>query len=168
MIGKLNLNVGEQVPAGPAVVLLDTSAFYVDLTVGEVNIAKVSVGQEANLTFAALPGVVAKGKVTRIATSAQKTGGVVSYTVRVELDPQNQPLLDSMTASLNLVTGKAVNVLVIPNSYVRRDTATGKTYVKVKQNDNTFQEVEIGLGLQNDTVSEVKSGLKAGDVLALP
>jgi HlyD family secretion protein len=167
VIGKLNLNLGEQAPTNaPAAIILDTSAFYVDLPIDEVNVAKISVGQEADLTFAAFPGTILRGKVARIATSGQKVGGVVTYTIRIELDPSGKPLLSSMTAAVNIVTGKVSNVLLVPNRYIRVDG--GKASAKVRQSDGTFQSVDVVVGLQNETVTEVKSGLHAGDVLTLP
>src|SRR5450432_164468 len=168
VIGNLNLNLGEQVPVGPAAIILDTSSFYVDLPIDEVNIAKVAVGQDAELTFAALPGSVLTGKVTRIGTSQQKSGGVVTYAVRVELIPDGKPLLSSMTAVANIITAESKNVLLIPNRFVRVDGSTGKAYARVRQTDGSFQDAEIVLGLQNETVTEIKSGLQAGDVIALP
>lgn len=168
VVGAMNLNLGEQAPAGAAVVLLDTSSFYVDLPIAEVNISKVAVGQEADLSFDAFPGTLLKGKVTRIGTSQQKSAGVVTYAVRVELNPDGEPLLSSMTTVANIVIGQASNVLLLPNRYVRVDGATGKAYARLRQTDGSFQDTEIVLGLQNETVTEIKSGLHAGDVVALP
>src|SRR5260221_2300430 len=120
------------------------------------------------ISFAALPGAVLQGTVTRIGTSAQKKGSVVTYAVRVELQPGDPRLLASMTATVNIVTGQASSVLLVPNRFVRVDSSTGKAYAKVRQSDGTFQDTEIVLGLQNATVTEIKSGLQIGDAIALP
>ena len=109
-----------------------------------------------------------QGTVTRIGTSAQKKGSVVTYAVRVELQPGDPRLLASMTATVNIVTGQASSVLLVPNRFVRVDSSTGNAYAKVRQSDGSFQDTEIVLGLQNETMTEIKSGLQIGDAIALP
>jgi len=168
VIAKLNLHVGEQLPLGPAAVLLDTSSFYVDLPIDEVDIAKIALGQAVNLKFDSLPGAVLPGKVSRVGTIGDKSGSVVTYTVRVEVDPTGQPLLSSMTATTTIITGKVSSAVRIPNRFVRVDRSTGKTYATRRQTDGKLYETEIVLGLRNDTLSEVKSGLQAGDVVYPP
>ncbi|HLY27911.1 MAG TPA: efflux RND transporter periplasmic adaptor subunit, partial [Aggregatilineales bacterium] len=168
VVAQMNLNVGQQTPPGAAAIILDTSAYYVDLPVDEVDIAKVALDQDATLKFDSLPGVVLNGKVTRISDTGTKAGSVVTYTVRVQIDPAGKPLLSSMTTTVSIITGKVTGVLLIPNRYVRIDRSSGKAYATVRQADNSYKEVEIVLGLRNDTVTEVKSGLNAGDTLIPP
>ncbi len=44
---------------------------------------------------------------------------------------------------------------------------TGKAQVDVLQPDGSYEQVEVTLGLRNDTYSEIKSGLNAGDGVAI-
>src|SRR5262249_37228946 len=44
-VARLNLNLGEPVPNGPAVIILDTSGYYVELNIDEVHVARISIGQ---------------------------------------------------------------------------------------------------------------------------
>jgi HlyD family secretion protein len=168
LVAKVYLNLGQQVSPGPAVILLDTSSFYVDLPINEVAIAQVALGQAVELRFDALPGKVFSGQVTRIGDAAKKSGGIVSYSVRVRLDPTSQPLLASLTTTATLLVGRANHVACIPNRFVGIDQATGKAYATVLRIDGTYQNVELALGLRNATQSEIKSGLQAGDVVILP
>jgi HlyD family secretion protein len=167
VVARLNLRVGEHTPAGPAAIMLDTHSFYVDVPVDEADISKVAVGQSANLTLDGLPGVVVNGKVTRIADSGTKRGDVVSYTVRVEIDPAGQPLLSSMSATTRIITSEVTDVLRVRNRFIRLDRATNKAYLDVLQPDGSYKEVEITLGLRNDTYTEVKSGVQAGETIAI-
>jgi HlyD family secretion protein len=163
VIGKLNLNLG-QPASNPALIILDTNRFYVDLPVDEIDIAKVTVGQKAILKFDALTGVILDGKVTRVAQTATRTGETVTYTVRVEIEAAGNPLISTMSATANIVTGQSTNVLRVRNRFIRLDRATGRYYATIRQADGkTTTEVEVKLGLRNDTFSEVVSGLKEGD-----
>jgi multidrug efflux pump subunit AcrA (membrane-fusion protein) len=141
------------------------SSFYVDLPVNEVSVAQVVVGQPVTLTFDGVPGRSLTGKVTRIASSGDKTGNVVTYLVRVTIDPAGEPLLASMTTTATIAIGQVSNVIRIPNRFIQTDPGTGKTSALVQQPDGSFQSVAITLGLTSNTYSEVKSGLAVGDVV---
>ncbi len=167
VVADLNINPGEQTPMGAAVVMLDTSRFYVDLPVDEVDISKLALAQPVKLTFDALPGMTLSGQVTRIAQAATKTGSTVTYTVRVEFDPAGQPLRSTMSGTATITTSQLTNVVRVRNHFVRLDRAAGKAYATVRQPDGRYQEVEIVLGLRNDTFSEVKRGLAVGDIIAV-
>jgi RND family efflux transporter MFP subunit len=167
VVADLNINPGEQTPMGAAVVMLDTSRFYIDLPVDEVDISKLAEAQPVTLTFDALPGVTLNGQVTRIAQAATKTGGTVTYTVRVEFDPAGQPLRSAMSGSATIITSQLNNVVRVRNHFVRLDRSAGKAYATVRQSDGRYKEVEVTLGLRNDTYSEVKRGLAVGDILAV-
>ncbi len=56
-------------------------------------------------------------------------------------------------------------MLTLPNaSVVRFD---GKDQVAVQQADGGFERRVVVLGVSNDALTEVKSGLKSGDIVAL-
>lgn len=164
-VAKINLHVGEFPPTTAPVVMIDTSSFYIDVPIQETDISKVEIGEPAALTFDALPGVTVNGKVSRVAQTSTLSGNVVTYTAEVQVDPAGQPLLSSMSATVNVIISQVNNVIRIRNRFVRLDRQTRKTYASVMQPDFTFKEVEITLGLRNDTYSEVKSGLNSGDVV---
>jgi multidrug efflux pump subunit AcrA (membrane-fusion protein) len=164
VVARLNVHLGEAAPTtGPAAIMLDTSTFYVDVAVDERDIAKVATGQIAALTFDGLPGVSVNGKVTYIAPTATRNGDVVTYLVRAEIDPAGQTLLTSMSATVGIITDQAKDVVRLRNRFIRLNRATGKALVDVLQADGSYKQVEVTLGLRNDTYSEIKSGLNAGD-----
>ena len=167
IVAQLNVHVGERTPLGAAAVMLDTSTYYVDISVDETDISKLALDQPTTLTLDALPGIDVNGKVTRIAQTGTKNGSVVTYSVRVEIDPAGQPLLSSMSVTANITTSIVKDVISVRNRFVRLDRATGKATVNVRQPDGTYQPVEVILGLRNDTYTEIKSGLNVGDTIAI-
>lgn len=171
VIAALNVKAGEAVGAGgqPAAVVVDLSKYYIDITVDEVDIAKVKVGQEVNVTLDSLPGVEVKGKVTRISPTSKLVNGVVSYDVRVSVDAaKDVELRSGMTANASIVLDRRDGVLLAPNWAVRRDRNSGKTFLTVRVNDQQVTEVEVKTGLRNDAFSEILSGAKPGDVVVAP
>lgn len=171
VISALNIKVGEAVGTAvqqPAAIVVDLSQYHIDITVDEVDIAKVKEGQEVNVTLDSLPGVEVKGKVVRISPTSKLVNGVVSYDVRVDIESTDAALRSGMTANASIVLDKRNGVLLAPNWALRRDRTTGKTYLTLKVGDQQVSEVEVKTGLRNDTFSEIVSGAKPGDIVVAP
>lgn len=90
---EVAVSAGEMArPGEPAVVLADTSRWYVETTdLTELEVVDVAVGQSASLSVDALPGASLRGVVEEISRTFSVQGGDVLYTVRIrteEIDPR--------------------------------------------------------------------------------
>jgi len=101
--------VGELVSTGmPLVVITDLESPWVQCSVKETDLSKVTVGQAVTVKLPAYQDRVFQGKVVRInkdadfavkrATNANGEFDVVSFGVRVELANADKPLYAGMTA----------------------------------------------------------------------
>ena len=167
VVSVVNLRVGESGGAQPVITVVDNSVLRIDVTVDEVDVARVRVGQDVNITLDSLPGLEIKGKVDRIAPTSTIVNGVVSYSVRVVLTNPDPTLKIGMTANAAVVLDKRDNALLAPNWAIRRDRASGKSFLTVRDGDKT-REVEVQTGLRNDTFSEVVSGATEGMTVVAP
>lgn len=169
-VTEVNVKPGELTSGGlPALVLADLSQFHIDITVDEIDIARIQVGQPATVTLDALPDLQLAGTVDQIAPTARLEGGLVSYGVTVELASTPALLRVGMTANVDIVVERLDDVLLLPNRYIRIDRETGRTYVDllVDPLGAQTQALEIQIGARNEQQSEVRAGLEAGDVVAI-
>jgi HlyD family secretion protein len=169
VISSVGVDVGEA-SAGQVApfTLVDDSTYHIDITVDEIDIAKIKIGQEVEVTLDSLPGVQVKGKVERIAPTSTTVNGVVSYSVRVLVEASaDTPLRAGMTANASIVLDRRENVLLAPNWAVRRDRQSGKAFLTVKTGETTAER-EVKIGLRNDSSSEILSGANAGDTIVAP
>ncbi len=172
VIGAVNIRLNEiPSPGQPAIILTDPSGFHIDLSVDEIDIGKLSAGQPVTITIDALESAQLAGNVSRIApiaasSSNPSNSGVVSYRVRVDIDPTDLPLRSGLTATVVVTTNELRDSIVIPNRVIRVDRQTGKAYVE-KMVDDVPQRTEIVIGLRNEQFSQVVSGLNPGDELAV-
>jgi HlyD family secretion protein len=168
VIGANNLVVGELPPqTGPAFLLLDNSAFHVDLTVDETDVAAVEAGQPAQLRLEALGDNVLDGVVSRVDVMPTVQGQLVTYGVRIGLTEVDPLVRAGMTTTATITTDQLEDVLVLPNRFVRIDRDTQRAYVTVRNIEGQYQDVEVTLGLRNDTLSQVTSGVEEGDTIVL-
>lgn len=171
VIAAVNIRAGEQTgatPGQPPIILVDTSLLHLNITVDEIDVSRVRVGQEVAVTLDALSGVEVKGTVDRVASTSALVSGVVSYLVRVVIEPTDAPLRVGMTANTSVVLDKREGVLLAPNWAIRRDTQTNQSFMYLRVDDETTEEVVVQIGLRNDSFSEILSGVSEGQVVVAP
>ena len=103
-VGTVNVRVGEIVsPGQPLLTLGDLDTLRVETTdLDEIDVVRVSVGQEVAVTFDALPDRVFVGRVARVAPMAESGTGGVHYTAIVTLDEMDVVLRWGMTAFVDI------------------------------------------------------------------
>jgi len=99
-----NLKPGQISTVGStSVILADLSQFNVesnDLT--ELDISRISEGQEVTVTFDGVPGLEIPGTVKRIKPLGEDNQGDITYTVIISLEKQDPRIKWRMTASIKL------------------------------------------------------------------
>jgi HlyD family secretion protein len=171
-VGAVNLQAGVQVASTlPAVTLVDDTIFFVDVTVDETDIGKVSLGQRVEITVDAYPNIALEGEIETIAPAPSNVGGIVAYPVRVrlaEIDKDHVEIRDGMTASVLIETSMLEDVLLVPNWAVRTDQTSTETYTYCYcPQDDVPQRKPITSGERNEMYTQVISGLEEGDTVVL-
>ncbi|MEL7565406.1 MAG: efflux RND transporter periplasmic adaptor subunit [Dehalobacterium sp.] len=127
--------------------------------VDDVDVLLVKQGAPVDVTVDALPGKVFKGEVEQVATSGTDEKGVARFEVGIKVNggPDLKP---GMQAKAYIKAGNAQGVLLVPLEAVFQED--GQNRVEVLENNGTPKVVTVELGLMNDKVAEVKSGLSEG------
>ncbi|MEU7913553.1 efflux RND transporter periplasmic adaptor subunit [Microbispora bryophytorum] len=131
----------------------------------EADVSRIKVGQAATVSFDALTGVTAAGKVTVVDPQPQTNNNVVQYAGTISLTGVPSTVRLGQTATVQVTVGKADDVLTVASSAVT--TAGGQTTVTVLENGRqVVKRVEVGL--KGDITTEIKSGLQEGDQVVRP
>ncbi|MEU7937401.1 efflux RND transporter periplasmic adaptor subunit [Microbispora bryophytorum] len=131
----------------------------------EADVSRIKVGQAATVSFDALTGVTAAGKVTVVDPQPQTNNNVVQYAATISLTGVPSTVRLGQTATVQVTVGKADDVLTVASSAVT--TAGGQTTVTVLENGRqVVKRVEVGL--KGDITTEIKSGLQEGDQVVRP
>ena len=153
--------------SGTAVVTLeDPKSVRIDATVDETDVTKMAVGQQATVTFDALPDQQLQGKVISVAPSGTTSQGVVSYLISVGINALDKPLPAGMSATLSIVTDRKDNVLLVPNRAIR--TQGGNKVVDVMTPDKKTETRSVQTGTSNDQSTQIVSGLQEGNQVVIP
>jgi HlyD family secretion protein len=156
--------------------LIDPVRFHLDVTVDEIDVVHLAIGQPVAVAVDALPDLRLTGRVDRLAPTAPVSGGLVHYAVRIVLDPPplatahgrgaHAALRSGMSALAQITVAEARDVVLVPNWAIRRDRRLGQAYASLRVGDELI-EVPITTGLRGDLYTEVVSGVKEGDMAAV-
>lgn len=165
---SINGKQGDTVNEGEFMTIADLAHPLIDFSVDETDMDKVSIGEDATITFEAIDGKEFKGTVTAINPSLQTSNGyqVLQGTITMDLSnesTENLTLIKGMNATVKLIKASAENALIVPIAAVR-DLGDGTFGVFVMENGQPRLKV-VEVGLQDVTNAEIKSGLKMGDVV---
>lgn len=164
-VTALRVQPGEMVgTAQPVVVLSDLATLEVEVNLDETDVARVAVGQEAQVSLDAFPGVEMVGEVTYIAPVAQAQVGVVLYPVTIRLAPADLPVRAGMTADVTIAVASKENALIVPLRAI--ETEGGRAYARRLAGGQTGR-VEVTLGMMTGVEIEITGGLAEGDVVVV-
>lgn len=169
-VANVLINEGEQAaPGAPAITIVNEGAFHLEVSVDEIDIDRIAVGQVVSITLDALPNAAVTGVIAEIAPTAlsQSGSGVVTYLVTINIDAPGVELRPGMTANASIVVEEIAEALIVPNWAIRLDRETGQAFVNRLTAGGAVEEVTIETGLRNEQFSEVLSGLNPGDTVVV-
>lgn len=172
-IVELNAKVGATVTGGmvmgegdtsggkQCMQIADLSKMKVTVQVGEKDIAKIAVGQSANVTYPAFPDIVSQGTVTAIASVANSDaanggGGSVTFNVDILIEAPDSRLKPGMTAEVSVVTEQLDDVVMVPTMALM--TEDGEHYYVNLATDSEGKKtrrVKVTVVTQNDNEAVV-------------
>ena len=162
-VAAIGLTAGQDSGSG-TITIVGTGIPGVQATVVLAQLDQLKVGE--NVTVAA-DGVSTPlhGTVTSIGLLSTTSGSSTAYPVTVQLDAGTPQLYDGTGADIVISTGSAHNVLTVPNSAIH-DLPGGRHTVTVVSGGKT-STVPVTVGIAGNDVTEIKSGLKAGQQVEL-
>ncbi len=183
-ISRINVEKGERVVgttqmAGTELLrIADLDKLEVNVDVNENDIIRIKPGDTAKVEVDAYLNHPFKGVVTEVANSANNTDistdKVTTFSVKILILPDSYsdlqekiryPLRPGMSATVDIITRKADNVLAVPLEAVStREDSTGNDYEVVFVCANgVVHEKKITTGIQDDNYIEVKDGLRENE-----
>jgi len=148
------------------------------ISLNEVDVAKIQLGQKVTLVFSAIPNLAIAGKVAEIDSVGAVSQGVVTYNVKIALDTTDPGIKPGMSVDATIITNMKENVLSVPTSAVKTNPR-GEKYVEVFSSALSTPTAGtqgssspivpakriVTVGISDDTNTEIISGLEAGDIV---
>jgi HlyD family secretion protein len=119
-IGGLTAQLGQQVSSSDVLGTIITAQKVVNVSLNEVDAAKVAAGDTVTLTFDALPDLTLQGVVSYLDPLGTVSQGVVNYSVQIGINDQNNQIKTGMTATAIIITETHSNVLIVPTAAITK------------------------------------------------
>jgi HlyD family secretion protein len=181
IISDVKVKKGDTVSTATILATIVAKKKIAEITLNEIDAAKVKVDQKATLTFDALPDLTLTGKVIDIDKVGTVSQGVTSYGVKIALDTDDERIKPGMSVNAEIVVEVRPDVLTLPNSaiksegnsrYVQLIDAPEEIKKKLKIGTSIVlpKEVKIKnqpvkIGISSETMTEILSGVSEGDIV---
>ena len=152
----------------------DLTNMQVIADIDEADIGDVREGQRVSFTVDAYPDDTFEGRVTQVRQEATTESNVVTYQVVISAPNTSLKLKPGLTANVTIYTMELNNVLSVPTKALKftpnekmltEDQSIkdcqGKDKVWVLEG-NVFKALPVTVGISNGMLTEIKSGIKAG------
>ena len=156
--------------------IYDLSYLTMTLSVDELDISSIAVGQTVTVTADAVEDRTYEGVVTKVSVAGTSSGSATTYPVTIRID-ETEGLLPGMSVDAVIQLDSATDVLAIPSAALQRGntvlvtadspSAVDGTLVESDSEEGTdYYSVEVTIGVSGDNYIEITSGLQEGDTVA--
>lgn len=182
IIASVPVIKGTNVSSGTTLATIITSKELAIVTLNEVDVAKIALGEKTTLTFSAIPDLSITGQVVQIDSLGTVSQGVVNYNVKISFDTSDPRVKPGMSVDAKIITKVEQNVLAVPNAAVKNlpaqagqggathyvqmfDAAlsTPATGVQGSISPVPPRNQTVEIGISDATMTEILSGLNEGD-----
>jgi len=178
-ISSVSIKKTDSVSSGTIVATLITDKQVAEISLNEVDAAKIKIGQKTTLTFDAVSYLTISGEVVEVDSIGTVSSGVVNYTVKINFDTNDSRIKPGMSVSATIITDIKQDVLSISNSAIK--STSNKSFVETfdkklppsttgvqgSTSENLPIKKEVTTGISNDTMTEIISGLNEGDIVVI-
>lgn len=160
VVAEVNVKKGDAVSSASVFATVIARQRIAEISLNEVDVAKVKIGQKATLTFDAIPELTITGQVAEVGSIGAVSQGVVNYSIKISADAGDEQIKPGMSVSAAIITDSKIDVLLVSNSAIKQQN--GISYVEVMKNGAPEQRV-VETGLANDTLTEIINGIDDGE-----
>jgi membrane fusion protein (multidrug efflux system) len=158
VVGRTYLDRGQNVtPATPIALVVDDTEVIAQANIPERYAGRVQLGQTVQGHVEAAPNQIFTGEVTRVSPVVEAV--TRSTPIEVRMENGSGKLKSGMFAELRIAIAKKSHALAVPSESL----VEGSPFAVFLVKDGKAVKREVVLGIRNDRVSEIVSGLAAGD-----
>lgn len=181
-VAAVSVKRTDSVGSGTAVGTFITKQKVAEISLNEVDISAVSLGQEAALSFDAIDRLVLRSKVIEIETVGTMSQGVVTYIVKIGFDSPDTRVKPGMSVTAVIETERKEGVLSVPTAAVKsqgRERFAEVVGGEAPRSEHDFRATQgvlllvppirrvVEIGIASDTHIEIVSGLQEGEIVVV-
>ena len=136
VVASIDVAEGDEITSGTLIgSILEGEDMNLTVSVDELDVVKVEIGQPVSITIDALSNLELSGEVYKIAPVGTNSGGVTTYDVELTFDAAGTGVRSGMNATGEIQVAAAEDVLYVPVEALM--TISNKKYVMVADGGST-------------------------------
>ncbi len=163
IVAKRHVEPNEVATFGSTIVtIIKPGQLEIEADVPESDIAKVALGQNAEVELDAIDDEMFRAKIIETDPTSTEISDVVYYKVTLNFESNDDRFRDGMSADIDVLTAEKKSVIAVPNRAVKEEG--GKKYVEILEGENQVRKAYVKTGLKGDDGEvEIISGVKEGE-----
>ncbi len=150
-------------PNVPVLSVIDETSFQLEAFVSETDLAKIKIGNPANVTTDAYgASVVFPATVVKIDPNISTVNGVSGYKVTLQFLHSDSRIRAGLTGNATIVTQEKDAAVALPERSILQKNGTFEVLLATDDGQTKERSVEVG-ARGSDGWWEIVSGLQAGD-----
>jgi cobalt-zinc-cadmium efflux system membrane fusion protein len=163
IITAYHASIGEVVePSTELLSITDMSSLWVLADVFEKDLSYIRAGKSVQVRVASYTGKAFQGRITYVADTIEPKTRTAK--VRCVVENNSGMLKLEMFAAVEIPLERTNSVLAVPDSSIQQ--IDGKSVAFIRNAEKEFQIREVQTGIASGGYTEIRSGLKEGDVVA--
>ena len=165
---SIDAEIGDRINNKPILTLADLSKSMVAVSLDEIDMVNIQVGNQAEVRLDALPDQTLHGQVVQIDPSLVRIGNLQAARIWVLLDAPPSDLIWlplGINTGVDIVTGEAVDAILVTNEALYEDEHGG--YVVYVISGESLEQRTVQVGLMDATTAEIMAGLQPGEQVAI-
>ena len=160
------VQLGDSVrPGVPILQVVDPSKMEVRTEVNQVDLARLSIGQRAQVRLDAYPGLVLPGVLQQLSPlghGGQFSDAIRTFAARFQIQGEDPRLLPDLSAAIDFDLSDRSKALVVPRDAIVREG--DKTFV-YRQAGTGFEKQAVHVSTWGDEEVALDSGVVEGDIV---
>jgi HlyD family secretion protein len=163
-----DIREGDEIrPGQPYMQIVDLRSIVLDVKINQVDRERVRLDQPARVHFEAYPALEIPAEIVSVGTFARANGWRASYVrevpLRLKLQAEDERFVPNLSANADIVIQSEDDCKLVPRECVFQEAGAAFVYLKA---EDGWQRRKVELGLSNNIMVAVTSGLEAGAEVA--
>jgi multidrug efflux pump subunit AcrA (membrane-fusion protein) len=164
------MQAGDQIYPGQLFMkVVDPNSMIVNAYVNQADVEVLRIGARARVRIDAYPDLELPAHVYSVGalgrTGRFRANFLSEIPVTLRLDKMDPRVIPDLSVSVDVVLGAESGPAVAPREALHQEPGQGSPYVFVKAPSGWVKR-DVSVGLMNNTVAVIRSGLRPGEVLA--
>ena len=144
--------------------IADMSKMIFEGKVDESEVGKIEEGKEIIVVLGAINQQEFPAKLTFVAPKGIEENGAVQFTIKADVEvKQSTKIRAGYSANAEIDLESKDSILVVKESLLQFNRITEKPFVEIQNEDGSYEEKYVELGISDGINVEIKEGVAEGD-----